>query len=208
MALLAVTLILLPDTNLKLLININQGWSHPLLDRFFIWVSSRSTFSTPLLLLIGLILFLKYKKEGLKLWGLFLLMLGLGDILGNLLKGIISQPRPCAVVFESILQPLRETGKSCGAMTTGMPSNHALNFFLTASFLGLALKSWRWAAPFFLIAITVGLSRIYLGAHYPSQVLVGACLGSCLGLISALIVQQRCRFMHSIHSLTPPQNPL
>lgn len=198
MGLLAGGFILMPEADLKLLVSINQGWSHEWLDRFFIWVSSRPTFSTPLILLIGLILYLKYKKEGLKLWGLFLLTLGLGDALGNLLKGFFSQPRPCAEVFEVILQPLRESGISCGAMTTGMPSNHALNFFLTACFLGLALRSWRWAGTFLVIAIAVALSRIYLGAHYPSQILVGAFLGISLGLSSALIIQRYCPFMHNI----------
>jgi 3-deoxy-D-manno-octulosonic-acid transferase len=69
-----------------------------------------------------------------------------------------------------------------------MPSNHALNFFLAASFLGVVLRSWKWGITFGLIAFTVALSRVYLGVHYPSQVLVGAIVGSLLGGLAALTV--------------------
>lgn len=66
-----------------------------------------------------------------------------------------------------------------------MPSNHALNYFLAASLL-LAATPWRfWRLAMPGVAILVALSRIYLGKHYPSQVLAGAAIGIALGLLAA-----------------------
>ena len=69
-----------------------------------------------------------------------------------------------------------------------MPSNHALNFFAAATFLGLLARRRSAWATLFTLAAAVGLSRVYLGRHYPSQVLVGAAIGVVAGLLGWLIV--------------------
>ncbi len=181
-----------------LLVAINQQWASPWSDTFFIWISERKTFTAPLLLLILALLMKNHGLNGLKLWGLLLLAITLGDQLGNLLKTLFSQPRPCAVIFDLIRQPKNLAGGSCGAMTTGTPSSHALNFFLTATFLGLALRSLRWFAPLLLIAIAVGLSRIYLGVHYPSQVVLGAMIGVLLGAAAASLIARYLPFSRTL----------
>ena len=171
---------------------INQGWSssslQPLLDAFFGWVSQKPSFSHPLLLLILILLVKDWGRSGLRLWFLLILFIGLGDMLGNFLKHLLAQPRPCAE-FPDTVRLVKEPYKvGCSFKPRGMPSNHALNFFLTASFLGVALRSWKWGVVLGLVAFTVALSRIYLGVHYPSQVLAGAVVGSLLGGLAALIV--------------------
>jgi len=183
----------------QLLIMINQGWAHPALDIFFKWVSTRLGFALPVLLTILTVLLYQHRRDGFKLWLLLVGLVILGDQFGNLLKSLFSQPRPCAVVYELIRQPLRVTGESCGAMTTGMPSNHAMNFFLVAAFMGSVMRSWRWALPLLLIAASVGLSRIYLGVHYPSQVLAGSVLGCILGLLAGVAAVKYLPFTKKIH---------
>jgi undecaprenyl-diphosphatase len=60
------------------------------------------------------------------------------------------------------------------------PSGHALSIFLAATVLG-AYFGWRFYIAGYVMAIAVSLSRLYLGVHYPSDVLAGAAIGFILG---------------------------
>lgn len=187
-----------------LLLWVNQGWAHPWLDVFFSWVSQRATFSMPLL---GIILFLcvrQFKTDGLKLWLLLLAVVISGDLLGNLLKHLSAQPRPCYELHEIVRQPGRIEAGPCGNNLEGMPSNHALNFFATAIFLTLALHKRSLGIGLFIIAVLVGISRVYLAKHYPSQVIAGAVIGTLLGCVAAWLGIKYLSFMQRIHTSHQP----
>lgn len=62
------------------------------------------------------------------------------------------------------------------------PSGHAFSIFLAASLVG-AYYGWKFYASGYVLAIAVSLSRLYLGVHYPSDVMVGAVLGIIAGEI-------------------------
>lgn len=174
--------------DLDLLLAINQGWASPALDALFGWVSQKKTFSLPLL---GLILWLLWRREGragLRLWLLLIIGVLLGDAIGNGLKHLFGQLRPCAEHPELVRLVMEPFRIGCAFKPTGMPSNHALNFFLTAAFLGVALRSWRWGLALGGVAALVALSRVYLGVHYPGQVLAGAGFGLLLGGLAAWLV--------------------
>lgn len=66
------------------------------------------------------------------------------------------------------------------------PSNHALVFSAYASTL-LLLRSYRLAAGVFTVGILVGLARIYLGVHYPGDILGGFLLGAAAAMVSLWI---------------------
>ncbi|MDX1251453.1 MAG: phosphatase PAP2 family protein [Gammaproteobacteria bacterium] len=177
---------------------INQGWAHPWLDSFFWWVSQRASFAFPLAGLLLLFLVRRFRQDGVKLWLLLALTVGAGDALGNLLKHITDQPRPCYAVADLVRQPGQAPGTPCGGDLYGMPSNHALNFFAAAAFLSLVMRSRAWLAGAFTVALLVGISRIYLAKHYPSQVLAGATIGAALGYIGAWIGVNYFPFMQRI----------
>ena len=167
--------------NERILLWINQGWAHPWLDTFFIWVSSRELFAFPLMVIILALLVLKGGKTGLKVWVLLVITIGVGDALGGWLKGLIGQARPCLDLWEHVRRPGKLEHQPCSGGTDGMPSNHALNFFVIATFMGFLTGSSAWAGSLVVVALVVGLSRIYLGVHYPLQVLAGAVLGTIAG---------------------------
>ena len=65
-----------------------------------------------------------------------------------------------------------------------MPSGHTSVAFATATALSLEYKKWYVVVPAYLYAGAVGYSRLHLGAHYPSDVLVGALVGAGSSFVS------------------------
>ena len=82
--------------------------------------------------------------------------------------------RPCNAL-DGVLTPI---GKSSAY---SFPSSHAANMGASMLLLSLTFRRWAWA--FGVIALLVGLSRIYLGLHYPSDVMGGYLLGMAIGYL-------------------------
>lgn len=68
------------------------------------------------------------------------------------------------------------------------PSCHAANTFALATLLSFVFKNKLLTGSVFIWAITVSISRLYLGVHYPTDVICGAVFGSVFGYISIMIV--------------------
>ena len=190
----------------KLLLMINQGWASSWLDPFFIWVSDKATFSAPLLLIILGISLRAFKKDGVKFWLLLLAVILFGDLMGNIIKHIAGQARPCFDAAGLVRLPWDHDGNACRGNLNGMPSNHALNFFATAVFVMAVTGIRLWGIVLLGIAVLVSLSRIYLAKHYPSQVLAGAALGAATGYLAAWAGIKYFGFINRIHAQRPFNN--
>ena len=108
-------------------------------------------------------------------------LLNLGVTMGT--KAIVRRPRPW-VAYEGdlvCLQPVR---------STSFPSGHTSIAFATATSLTLVYPRWYIALPAYLWAGAVGFSRMYVGAHYPSDVLAGALVGTGTALLVHYIRQR------------------
>lgn len=86
------------------------------------------------------------------------------------LKNTVKRERP----YETYPQIDNITEES----SYSFPSGHTSSAFATATSLSMAYPKWYVIAPSFLWAGSVGYSRLYLGVHYPTDVLVGAIVGS------------------------------
>lgn len=80
------------------------------------------------------------------------------------------------------------------------PSGHTSVAFSTATSLYLAYPKWYVAVPAFTYAASVGYSRMYLGVHYPSDVLAGAVIGAG----SAWLMHKANKWLFKKHSNTVP----
>jgi undecaprenyl-diphosphatase len=95
----------------------------------------------------------------------------------QVLKPWLERPRPCQVLSQVHLLVM------CGA-GFAMPSSHAANLFGQAALFAYHVKATRWyLLPF---AILVAVSRIFVGVHYPFDVLVGTLLGCLTGGLGAV----------------------
>lgn len=88
----------------------------------------------------------------------------------GILKKLLNRPRPYET-YDDIYPDVRESGNS-------FPSGHTSMAFSTATTLLLTTEKWYYAAPAYAWAMGVGYSRIYLGQHYPSDVIAGAIVGA------------------------------
>jgi undecaprenyl-diphosphatase len=96
---------------------------------------------------------------------------GLAELTTDVLKGAIPRARPR--VHALVTRP----------HTHSFPSGHATTSFACATVLALMLP--RLALPLLLLAAAVAWSRVYVGVHFPLDVLGGAVLGAGIGLLVA-----------------------
>jgi len=173
----------------QLLFAINDANS-PLLDTIMWWVS-KPAFGIPFYLLF---VFLLYKYFGWKSALIIVLStgaaVGLADLSAKyLFKEMFERFRP-SQNFE-IKDQLHYVNSYHGGMY-GFVSSHAANMFSIAMILGLWLKKKiRYSLHFLLIwAALIGYSRVYLGVHYPSDVLCGALLGMSIAFLIYKVISK------------------
>ena len=144
-------------------INQDAGHHYAWLDRLMMFLSDARNGVIPLVL-ISVFVFWRSGKPGWRVIASMALLLLLSDWSGALIKHAIAAERPCDVIGG-----VRLLAPYCGH--NSFPSNHAMNMAAIAAFIG-----WHYRimiAPLTALAVSVGLSRIYVGVHYPGDVLFG-----------------------------------
>lgn len=153
----------------------NQTLAHPFLDWLMI---AASTAGLALLPLIGVALLLSPKQRRVGQAILAGMLAGL--IIALIFQQLAGRPRPEAV---------RLLLSSAGFPS--FPSGHATIAFSTAIVLLLAYRRRTWSILALAGAILISLSRLYLGLHYPSDLIAGAILGSASGAVAYGLIVAR-----------------
>jgi membrane-associated phospholipid phosphatase len=183
------------DWDQRVFLVVNGKWANPVFDTVLPFFRN-PVFWAPLYLFVLIFILLNFGKKGLWWALLFICTVALTDLIGaQVFKENIKRIRPCN---DPILQfHVRLLLKHC-ANSYSFVSNHAANHFGMATFSFLTfkgiLKKWIYLA--FAWAFFVAYAQVYVGIHYPLDVIGGALLGIIMGYLTARLFHQKWGSLH------------
>jgi undecaprenyl-diphosphatase len=151
---------------------VHHGLHQAALDPFMKALSDPGPWKLPLLGLAAVLLLSRGRRGIGLLLACVLTVTASDQVTSRALKPLFARHRPSVELADT--QPLFGVRR-----TWSFPSNHAVNFFSAGP---LVLEAFpRFGGWYFVAAGAVALSRVYVGDHYPSDVVAGAVLGLCIG---------------------------
>jgi undecaprenyl-diphosphatase len=158
---------------------LNAELFHPMVDRLMLVVTDARNYRIPFI--VGAIVTLFVGRiRGLRFLVLTVVSVVVADAIGNhVFKQVCLRTRPC-IALEGVRLLV-----GC-PNSPSFPSNHAVNASTLATLVGLYRpRLWLPAAA---LAVLVGYSRIYVGAHYPLDVLAGGVLGVVVAVVLSMLM--------------------
>jgi undecaprenyl-diphosphatase len=191
------------EADKALFLAINGAWASPALDIVMVFVT---LFGNGLFLagVVAPILFFGDRRHFRSRAPAIVIAVALGALVNNIIKEAVGRPRPPAEFAEEIrtgavwVHTVFEQWRH-----NSFPSGHAQTAFGTATALAYYYRGW-YAVAAFVLAAGVAVSRVYLGVHFPLDVVAGALVGvGCsLGLCPAYekvrgLIARRKRTVHA-----------
>ncbi len=182
------------DKNLLLCLN---SYHSPLWDNFF-WIITTTAVWLPLYFTLAYIFIKNYSVRGVWFVVFIAILIVLCDqISSSIFKVFFERLRPSREPF--LRDIVHIVGNKRGGMYSFV-SSHATNSFGLAMFLSLIFRNRWFNVVIFFWATLFSYSRIYLGLHYPGDILGGAILGiSIAGMVYALYINLLPRFVFISH---------
>jgi undecaprenyl-diphosphatase len=191
-------------TDQSLFYSINRHWTHPALDLPMAALSSWD-FWWPFVALAGLLLVIFGGFRGRACVFCVALAVGVTDgLVVDAIKNGVGRPRPHQTLdgvrildlqkanprFLALFKPLKVEYSSPAIQPVrgiSFPSGHASNNFAVAVVLTVFYRRRGWL--YFIPATLISYSRIYIGAHYPSDIVVAAIIGAGIALVVLAICE-------------------
>ena len=161
--------------DIELLFLINNKLSNKLFDIIMPIITNENYWILPIIVLISYLLFFNKVKGKIVLTIIFI-SLGINDYFcASILKPYFSRLRPSHEILDYINLLVPKGGK------WSMPSNHASNMFALATIISYFYSNQKWNIYF--LAIIISFSRLYVGVHYPLDVITGSLIGYTISWI-------------------------
>ena len=135
---------------------------------------------TVLIVLICILYFMFHKESAYRLCFLTVCSIGLNGILKNIMK----IPRPFSTGKVTCVRPETATGYS-------FPSGHTQTFATWSTVAAQMSKKKKFLITAIILSVILGFSRMYLGAHYPSDVAMGLLLGISVGFFGNVLYEKQ-----------------
>ncbi len=173
-----------------LFIQLNSKFTNPLFD-FLLPYFRDSVFWAPLYIFILVFIALNYGRQG-TWWSLaFLCTVALADIISSrIVKEVFERLRPCQ--DPDFFQNVRLLLKHCSG-SYSFTSSHAANHFGIATFVSITFypSFKRWIYLSYVWAFFIAYAQIYVGVHYPLDILGGAAIGTLAGILTATVFKNK-----------------
>jgi undecaprenyl-diphosphatase len=168
---------------------INGKWTHPVLDTIMPWLRQSNNW---VLLYVAIVVFL-FIKWGVKTWKwLVIAVLNVtitDQVSSSIFKPLFARLRPCQ--DPAILHKSRLLIEHCSSGFS-FTSSHAANHFGFAMFVFMTLSPLfkNYTYLFFIWAGCISYAQIYIGVHYPLDILGGTLLGISIGYLSSKLFEK------------------
>lgn len=182
-------LTLLKDGDRWLFNKINQEWTNPFIDSIFpLWREGITW--VPLYIFLAIFIFLNFGRRALPWILAMIITVTLTDQVSHFFKLLVNRSRPChdPLLADQVRLLLQYCSDSAG-----FTSSHATNHFGLAFFIYHTLKPYfkKWSYLFFFWAASISYGQVYIGVHYPLDVICGALVGSGIGYLTSYIFNKR-----------------
>ncbi len=159
----------------------NLSIANSLFDGVMPFITEETNWFITYVLFLGWLIWKGGKRGRIAVIVLLITIAIVDQLNSSVLKDIFGRIRPCRSLDDVRLLVHCGKGKS-------FPSSHAANSFAAAAVLSTFFYKYKYAL--YIIAALIGFSRIYVGVHYPFDVIAGACVGLIIGISLAQITKQ------------------